>query len=208
MVYRYDAGVANRWSLQNVIIYRKHGGTSLEMGMRFHLNEHKGLGTISLAARDIPGPFRWMRFQAELMHREFSDYRIGENLAAGSVNILPCRTLSFVVGIGYRSANISEKHFHSPFDWNHEMNEAYFLFRFTGQLMQRERASIHFITGNYLPMEMNTLDHWMFGLRGRYLAKKGRNAFYGEVFSGVKGISGFVLSVNEVRITVGWEVRL
>ncbi|GEM_PF-3709360 len=207
LIYYYDAGVADRWSLQDVTGWRSRRGMTVNLGMQYHLNQHSGLGLLSFSVREIPTPFRWLFLQSELIHREYSDYRIGENLLAGVLSFRASSRFILEGGMCYRSPDLSHKRFHSLFDWNHEMNEAYFLFSLAWKFLKRERLGMKFFTGNYAYLSMNTLDHLMVGVQGEYRVKD-TVGFYGEIRTALKGISGFVFSINEFRGEFGVRILL
>ena len=204
-VYRYEAGVSGRISFQDVFAYTFPKQTDIALTLRFHLNENKGLGLFSFLARRIPGPFRWMDFQAELLHLEYPDFTTGENQFAGLIRFIPHPRFSFMTGMAYRSPDFSDRKMHSPFAWNHQMNEMSLLFNLDWIFLDAKRIRSHLYFGNYTRLTVHNPDHLMLGLRGHYRLKDHISLGL-DVRSAVKGVSGFVFSMNELRAEAGLMV--
>ena len=207
LYYKYEAGVSNMVSLQDITTYSFSNGLMLAAVFRINLNEQTGLGLFSLSAQRIPSPFPWMKFHVEIAHLEYPDFLTGENQVAGLINFLPSRRIVLGAGMGYRSPDLSGRKYHSVFDWNHDMNEVYPLFNFSWLFLDKNRFRALFFTGNYYYLNFMTLDHLLLGVDTGFHLKK--NIFLMlQALTAVKGISGFVFSVNEVQINAGVKIHL
>ena len=205
LFYAYEGGVSNRLSLQDVTAYTFSNRMMLAAGIRINLNEQTGLGLFSLSAQRIPSPLRWMKFHVEVAHLEYPDFSTGENQIAALINFLPLRSLIVSAGMGYRSPDLSAHRFHSPFDWNHEMNEAYPLFNLSYAFVNTNRFRAVFFAGNYYYMNFRTLNHLLLGIDAGYHMKTNIGLML-QVQTAVKGVSGFMFSMNEVQVNAGINI--
>lgn len=207
LLYRFESGVTSRISFQGVVTYTFHNGLMLVGGLKFHMNENTGLGNFSISAANIPGFYPWMKFRTDLTHLEYPDYLVGENQAAGLVSFYLFRKLDFNAGMIYRAPDFSEEKPHSIFDWNHDANELYPVVNLYWKVVATETLRLTVLSGNYFFMELRTSDHWMAGIKGRY--KAGEKLWVDfRALTAVKGISGFVFSVNEFQVNAGITVQL
>jgi hypothetical protein len=205
-VYHYEAGVANRISFQDVYAYSFPKQTEIALTVRFHLNENKGLGMTSFLARKIPGPFPWMKFQVEWLHLEYPDLYTGENQIAALIHFIPHQRISFMAGMAYRSPDLANKKMHSPFEWDHQMNEVNLLFNVNWIFIDLKKFRSDLFVGNYTWQTIHNPDHLMLGLHGSYRITD--HIMLGmEIRSAVKGVSGFVFSVNEFQAETGIKIR-
>ncbi|NOY36138.1 MAG: hypothetical protein GXO83_01020 [Chlorobi bacterium] len=204
--YQYESGVSNRISLQDISSYTFPNRLTLFLGIRLHLNENRGLGTVALSLQNIPGLFPWMTFHVDAAHLEYPDYSTGENQVVALVYVSAIRRVGIHTGMGYRSPDFADQKVHSPFDWTHETDELFPLFNLSWQFMNRNQHMLTFITGNYFFMNFRTIDHWMFGLDGAYTLSPAVQLRL-QLISAVKGISGFVFSINEIQANAGIKIR-
>ncbi len=206
LFYAYESGVSSRLSLQDITAYTFPNGMMLAAAFRINLNQQAGLGLFSLSAQRIPSPVWWMKFHVEVAHLEYPDFYTGENQIGALINFLPLKRLILSLGMGYRTPDLAGKRFHSPFDWNHEMNEAYPLFNLAWTFVDRNGFRADLFTGNYYYMNFRSLDHIMFGVDGGYRIKRNIGLRL-QVLTAVKGVSGFVFSVNEMQINGGVQIH-
>ena len=204
-VYRCEAGDANRISFQDVYAFTFPQQTEIALTVRFHLNENKGLGLTSFLARKIPGPFRWMRFQVEWLHLEYPDWNTGENQFAALIQFIPRRRISIMAGMAYRSPDLADRKMHSPFEWGHQMDEMNLLFNVNCIILDLKKFHADLYVGNYTWQTIHNTDHLMLGIQGHYRITD--HILLGmEIRSGVKGVSGFVFSVNEFQAETGIKI--
>ena len=205
LYYSFESGVSNTLSLQDITAYVFPGRLIVAAALRANLNEQQGLGLISLSVRNIPSPLIWMKFQVEVAHLEYPDILTGENQVAAMINFLPSGFLVLSAGMGYRSPDLADRRFHSPFDWDHDMNEVYPLFNLAWTFLHLDRFNAGFFTGNYYYLNLKTLDHIMLGVNGGYRIKD-ELFLKMQIITALKGVSGFVFSVNELQANAGLQI--
>ena len=85
------------------------------------------------------------------------------------------------------------------------MNEIYPLFNLSWMFVSRSGTKALFFTGNYSYMNFRTLDHWFFGVDAAHYIKANIQLTF-QAMTAVKGISGFVFSVNEIQLLTGVKI--
>lgn len=205
--YQYEAGVSSRISVQTEGSYQWKSGLALTGVLRFNLNEQAGIGAVGISIHDIPAFSESIKFRTDLIHLEYPDFLTGENIGVGMLEWTVNNSLNISAGITYRSPDFTPEKIHSPFDWSNEADELYPVFNLYYRYSGIKNITLAAFTGNYIFPDLYTLDHWLLGLSGAIPVSE-KTQFHFRMVSALKGLSGFVFSVNELRVFAGMKIRL
>ena len=200
--YNFENGVSNRLSIQDIAKFKVSNKFLFSAGLRFHLNQQSGFGSLHPAAEELPIPLPWLYFSAELAHLEYMDYKIGENQIALLAFFLPSKKIRLGIGYAYRSVNMEDNDYHSFFDWSNEMDEGYFIFQFRWLIYENNYWNLAFKLGTYDFMRIQTKDHVFVQFEQQFKIKENIVVPL-NISTAIKGISGMVLSVNEFQLETG-----
>jgi len=200
--YTFESGVSSRLSLQDIAKFNLSNRVFIGAAWRFHINQHTGMGSVNFAVEEWKTGLKWLSFGGELVHLEFSDYKIGENQAIFISYLKPFRHVYFGIGIAYKSPNLKNTTTHSLFDWNNEMNELYPVFQVNFDLITLEQWRVRCNFGTYEFMQLQTKDHLFIRLKQEFIILPNIRLHL-DVSSGIKNISGMSLTVNELHILTG-----
>ncbi len=199
---RHEQGVESKMLLTSLVRHQVAPRVGITGGVSFSLFQHNGISNLGLEADVLVTDFWHVGLTAGVQHDQWTDWRIGENRAFGTLNVEPLPRLGLGIGAAYRAPVFDPDRYQSPFHWQSDVPEWNLLYRLEWRFLHRENADASFRVSNLDRLRLYNPHHIAFQLRGLVRLNRDWNLVL-HCGSGVKGLSAMLLSVTEVTIQAG-----
>jgi hypothetical protein len=205
VAFRHEPGVETNVTFGAGVAAQPGAGVTVDANVGFALVQHMGIAHFRLGASAHPLLGNRVGFEAAVEHDQWVEWSTGENRAVGMVHARPFSALTLGLGAAWRAPvmgdSVHPDAYSSPFNWQSDNPELNLLYDLRWRFLRGPRLGLEAYASNHDEWATHNPQQFPFGISGTWSA--GGYAICGRLGSDIKGLSGLLLSIGELRLDIG-----
>ncbi len=203
--FRHEPGVETNLVLGAGIAVMPGAGITLDGNIGFALLEQMGIAHYRLGATAYPLWAERLGLELAFEHDQWVEWYAGENRAVGMVRVRPRPGFEFGLGAAWRAPvygdSANPDSYSSPFNWQSDWPEWNLLYELSWRFVSSPRFGLGAYLANHDGWYLRNPQQFPFGFDADY--RNGDYLFAARLGSNIKGLSGLLFSLGELRLDLG-----